>query len=98
MPVACASEFFLQDRVGGAQASEPVSCHLAQAAHAEAWTREWLPPDHGSWEPKRLANSPYLILEEITQRLDQLELHVLRQATHVVVRLDALSLVAVGRG
>ena len=30
----------------------------------------------------------YLVLEELTERLNQLEFHTVGQATHVVVRLD----------
>ena len=40
----------------------------------------------------------HLIFEQVTQGFHQFELHILRQAAHVVVRLDALCLAAVRRG
>src|SRR5665213_1787854 len=39
-------------------------------------------------QPQLAAHLPYFILEELTQRLDQCELHVRLEPAHVVVRLD----------
>ena len=43
-------------------------------------------------QPELLADLAHLVLEQVAQRLDQLEVHVLGQPAHVVVALD------VGRG
>ena len=52
--------------------------------------RERLAPDHALRHPELLADPPDLVLEEHAQRLDELHLHVGREAADVVVRLDRL--------
>ena len=51
-------------------------------------------PGNG-WRPTKAvgqaelaAERPHLVLEQLAQRLDQLELHALRQAADIVMRLD----------
>ncbi len=50
--------------------------------------REGLPPDDALRQPQLLPHRPDLVLEEQTQRLDELEAHLLGQAADVVVALD----------
>ena len=52
--------------------------------------RERLAPDHPLRHAELLADAPHLVLEEQPQRLDELHLHVGRQAADVVVALDRL--------
>ena len=49
---------------------------------------ERLAPDHPLGQAQLLADAAHLVLEQHPQRLDQLEVHVLREPADVVVRLD----------
>ena len=49
---------------------------------------ERLAPDHVLGEAELLAHHPHLVLEELAQRLDQLDHHVVGEAADVVVALD----------
>ncbi len=55
---------------------------------AEAGTGEWLAPDQPIGQSELGADLTHLVLEQAAQRLDQLELQVLREAADVVVGLD----------
>src|SRR6185437_6515925 len=52
------------------------------------WPREGMAVDEGRRQPKLAAERPHLVLEQLAQRLDQLEPHALGQAADIVVRLD----------
>src|SRR5207253_4887262 len=78
----------LDDRVGVAHARETLWRALAENADREAWSRERLAPDDLRRQPEDLAEPPDLVLEQLPQGLDQLELHLERQAADVVVGLD----------
>ncbi|MNN08968.1 hypothetical protein D3C81_1218370 [compost metagenome] len=54
--------------------------------------------DHVVRQAQLQADLAHFVLEQFTQRLDQLEVHFLRQATDVVVRLDHVGLAALGAG
>src|SRR6476619_5406917 len=56
----------------------------------KAGPREWLAMDHRLGQPELEADRADLVLEQVAQRLDQLEPHVRGQATDVVVGLDLL--------
>ena len=58
---------------------------------------EWLPPDHFTREAKLFANLADFILEQKTQRLNKLELHMLRKPTHIVVALNQVALLGSAR-
>ena len=88
------------------------SCRIASAARSRCsrsavtsprqrtvkpGTRERLPPNQRFRQPERFAHRPHFILEQITQRLDQFELHILRQAAYIMMGLDLLGLVPVRR-
>ena len=47
-----------------------------------------VPPDYFLGQAQFLADAAHLVLEQHSQRFDQLERHILRQAAHIVVCLD----------
>ena len=49
-----------------------------------------LPPDHVLGQTELETDPPYFVLEQFAQRLDQFQLHALRQAADIVMRLDGL--------
>src|SRR5207302_1605604 len=51
-------------------------------------SREWLTPHDLAGQTKLLTNATHLVLEQGAQRLDERELQIVRQPTHVVVALD----------
>src|SRR6266516_953880 len=71
-----AADLLLEDRVGLAQDLEPLARHLADDPDRQPWPRERLPPDHPFREAELLADAPHLVLEEQSQRLDELHLHL----------------------
>ena len=72
--------------------------YLAEDAHAEAGAGEGVAVDHLGRQAEFDADPAHLVLEQFAQRLDQLEVHVIRQAADVVVRLDDLGLAGLGAG
>ena len=56
-----------------------------EATYSQTWTRERLAVDHAVWETELKSACAYLILEELLDRLHELELHVFRKTAHVVV-------------
>lgn len=76
------------DGVGLAEQVQTVLGDLADDADAEAGAREGLALDDLVGQAELLADHPDLVLEQLAQRLDELELDVVGQAAHVVVRLD----------
>ena len=82
------ASFFRDDVIGAADQIEPRRAHLTQDPHGESGTRERLPPHELVFQPEFLADRAHFVLEQQTQRLDQLEPHVLRQAADVVMALD----------
>ena len=81
-------ELLAGDGVGLAQQVEAVLGDLADDADAEAGAGERLALDDLLRQAELLADHPDLVLEQLAQRLDQLELEVLGEAAHVVVGLD----------
>ena len=68
--------------------SQPRLGDLAQDAHGEARAGERLADDELLVEAEVAPEPPHFVLEQLAQRLDQRELHVLRQPADVVVALD----------
>lgn len=64
--------------------------HLAEDAHAEARAGEGLAVQELVRHAEDAADGAHLVLEEVPERLAQLEREVRRQPAHVVVRLDRL--------
>src|SRR5690606_32570516 len=52
------------------------------------WPRERMTPDHLLGEAELTADVAHLVLEQLSQRLDELEPHPRLEPAHVVVRLD----------
>ena len=61
---------------------------LAGDADGEARARERVAPDEMLGQAQLAAERAHLVLEQLAQRLDQLQVHALGQAADVVVRLD----------
>ena len=85
---AGALHFVRDDRVGAAHQSQARLGDLAEDPHGQAGTGERLPPDELVVEPELLADGAHFVLEQLPQRLDQLEPHALGQPADVVVALD----------
>ena len=64
------------------------SRHLARDADGEARPGERMAPDEMLGQAQLAAQRAHLVLEQLAQRLDQLQVHALGQAADVVVRLD----------
>ena len=75
-----------------ASASRSVSSrslgHFAQAAHGQARAGERMPPDDFFGQAELRAQPADFVLEQVAQRLDQLEAQILGQAADVVMQLD----------
>ena len=78
-----------EDRVGLADGFETVARDGAGAADAEAGAGERLTEHHAVGQAELLADNAHFVLEEDLHRLDELELHILRETARIVVRLDA---------
>ncbi len=77
-----------ENGVGLAEDLEPLGRHLAQTAHRQARTGERMAPDQGVRQTQLEPQPADFVLEEIAQRLDQLEAQLLGEPAHVVVDLD----------
>ena len=78
-------ELVEEDRVGLAEDLEPRRGHLAQAADGQAGAGERVPPDERVGQAELQAEPADLVLEQVAERLDQLEAELLGQAADVVV-------------
>ena len=81
-------DLLAHDRVGLLQDRDLLGRHLADDPHAQPRTGERLAPHDLVGQAELGADRAHLVLEQITQRLHQLERHVLGQAADVVVALD----------
>src|SRR5262249_39828559 len=69
---------------------QPLWSDFPQHTHSEARPRERLALENFFWHSKITSDFSDFVFEQVFQRLDQLELHLLRQSAAVVVRLDYL--------
>jgi hypothetical protein len=69
---------------------------LAQDAHAQARAGEGVAVDHVVRQAQRHAEFAHLVLEQVAQRLQQLQAQRLGQAADVVVALDRGGLLGLG--
>jgi len=76
------------DRVGGPQRLQPVRGHLTDDPDTEPGARERLPVHDLLRQAEFEADGAHLVLEQGAQRLDELELQVVRQPADVVMALD----------
>ena len=86
------------DPVGLAQRVEPLGGDLADDPDRQARARERLAEDHRLGQAELEPDRADLVLEQVAQRLDQLEAQVGRQPADVVVGLDLLGGLRLGRG
>src|SRR5882724_4363802 len=77
-----------EDVVGVAQQVGELFLDLAEDPHTQARTGERVPVDHLARQSELNAQAPHFILEQLAQGLNEFELHLLRQAADVVMRLD----------
>jgi hypothetical protein len=80
-----------EDGVGAAQQVGVVLLDLAEDAHAQARAREGVAVDHVVRQAERHAQLAHLVLEQVAQRLQQLQAERLGQAADVVVALDGVA-------
>ena len=83
-----------EDGVGAAQQVGVFALDLAEDAHAQARARERVAVDHLVRQAQRHAEFAHLVLEQVAQRLQQLQAQRLGQAADVVVALDRGRLLA----
>mmetsp|Transcript_5355 Transcript_5355/g.8426 ORF Transcript_5355/g.8426 Transcript_5355/m.8426 type:complete len:450 (-) Transcript_5355:1154-2503(-) len=76
------------DRIGLAQDVELGARNLAGTADREAGTGEGVSADKAGGQAQFAPQGADLVLEQLAQRLDQLHVHPLGQAAHIVVRFD----------
>src|SRR5918998_3669704 len=81
------SYLVLQHGVGLAEDPEPLCGDVAYNPDREPRSRERLPPDEPFGHPELRRDDAYLVLEEVPQGLDEVEVHDLGEAAHVVVAL-----------
>src|SRR5215203_3884279 len=70
---ACVSYLVLQHGVGPAKDLEPLRSDVPYDPDREPWPRERLPPDEPLGHPELRRNDAHLVLEEVPQRLDEVE-------------------------
>src|SRR5262249_46565994 len=81
-------DLFIDDLVGGAEQVQPLQGDFAQDAHRQTRSWERLALQNLRRDIQVASNSPHLVLEKLPQRLDELQVHFLRQAANVVMALD----------
>ena len=78
-----------EDRVGLAQRCRAAPAVTApEAAHRQARAGERMSPDHLLRQAQFQPELAHFVLEQVAERLDQLEAELLGQAADVVVHLD----------
>ena len=82
------AHFFQHDGVGLAQGGQALAGDLAHDADGQARSGERLAADNGLGQAQLPAHLAALVLEQLSERLHQLKLHLLWQAAHIVVALD----------
>ena len=80
-----------------AAAGRRIPLHLAEDAHAKARARERMAERPSRAAGRARADAAHLVLEQLAQRLEQLQVHALRQAADVVMRLDDVGLAGLAR-
>ncbi len=58
---------------------------FTEDTNAKARTRERMTPHHAMWQTKLLTDCPDLVFKELLQRLEQLQSHIIRQPTDIMV-------------
>ena len=84
----CRLDLLAHDRIGVLEDLDLLARDVADDAHAETRTGERLTPHDLVGQTELAAHGANLVLEQRAEWLDELEVHVVGQAAHVVVRLD----------
>ncbi len=93
------AELFDEDRVGAAQEVGEFLADFAEDADAETGSREGMAVDHLTRQTQLDAELAHFVLEQLAQRLDELQIHLFGEPTHIVVGLDHVRLArATARG
>ena len=79
----------MDDGVTASQQLQPFLGDLPNDADGQSRPGKGLPHDHFPGQPQLQTHFPNLILEEVAQRLNQLQLHVFGKAAHVMMSLDS---------
>src|SRR6059058_2104603 len=86
------------DRIRAPQELGVLGAHLAEDPHREPRSGEGVAMGELARQPELGAEPAHLVLEQLAQRLDELETHPLGEPAHVVVRLDDLRLAGARTG
>src|SRR5690606_7192163 len=81
-------DFIKIDRIGFTQDFKLLARHTARAANGKTGTWEWMTANETIRKAEFLAKQADFVLEQFTQRFDQLHVHAFRQAANIMVRLD----------
>ena len=76
------------DEISTAEDIQPFRCDFADDTDSQARSREWLTIDHFFRQAQLTAQFADFILEEFTERFNELEFHILRKSAHIVVGFD----------
>ena len=82
------AHFIDHDRIGLLQQCDLVAGDVAENADREAWAWKRLPNQEFLLDAEVAADAAHFVLEQLAQRLHELELHAFRQAADVVMALD----------
>ena len=82
------ADFFQPDGVGPLEDGDLLRRHLAWDADGKTWPGKRMATDEGGRQTQFSPERANLVLEQLTQRFDELQLHSFRQATDVVVAFD----------
>ena len=76
------------DAIGFPQQIEILTCDRPQDTNRKPRSGKWMTPQQLCRQPEMLAHLTHLILEQPLEGLHQFQVHLLRQSTDVMVRLD----------
>src|SRR5690606_22821532 len=93
-----APELFDEDGIGLAQQFSVLVLDLAQDAHSKAWAGERMAIDHGRRQAQGDTQLSNFVLEQLAQRLEQLQIERIGQTTNIMMRFDGNSLARLGAG
>ena len=89
---SCLIELFSEDCIGFPDGLESVTGYGSGTTDTESGSGEGLSEDHVVGKSQFLTDDTYLVLEQELDRFHELELHVIRESTDIVVCLDGAAL------